>query len=298
MNDSFAIFNLGRIPWWQTQAVYTALALLARSAVVFCEPDRPFYCLGYHQNAAELLDQEYCETKQIPVIQRQLGGGLVYLHPGQFFYQVIMPRTSRFFTLNRAAFYRRFLVPVTLALQDLGIPAVYQPIADICLAGRKISGNGAGEIGPAVVISGNVLARFDAPGFLAGLRCHSPLWTQVIGEEVRRLVGPPDGLNLDYAQVVTAIGRRYAEVLGDLVPAAIDAELAAKLDEVGRSMQTWSRPAGQQTTGRRRIGSFKITEAVHVDYLSTCRSGLWWEVVGVRQHESYTRIVVGKGGYC
>ncbi len=298
MKQTFKLYNLGRITWWKTQAVYTALAMLGRNAVVFCEPDRPFYCLGYHQNAAELLDQEYCEANKIPVIQRQLGGGLVYLHPGQFFYQVIMPKTSRFFTMNRAVFYRRFLLPVAEALQDLGVPANYQPIADIWVEGRKISGNGAGEIGSGVVISGNVLASFDVQGFLAGLRCQSPLWTQVIREEVQRLVGLPGGINLDYEQVVTAIGKRYTQILGELVPAEIDGELAAKISQIGENYQAWQWAAPLKKASGRRFAIFKVTEAVNVDYTSLCRFGLRWDLVGVRRQDSYIRIVAGKGGFC
>jgi lipoate-protein ligase A len=44
---------------------------------------------------------------------------------------------------------------------EIGIPATYKPINDIEVDGRKISGNGAGEIDGIVILTGNIILDFN-----------------------------------------------------------------------------------------------------------------------------------------
>ncbi|MBO8126244.1 MAG: lipoate--protein ligase family protein [Firmicutes bacterium] len=294
MGEEFLLYDLGRIPWWQTQVIYAALADLGRRALVFCEPDRPFYCLGYH-DSVELLDLAYLTEQGIPVMRRDLGGGLVYLHPGQFFYQIVLPKTSPLFTLNRPKFYGQFLEPVAAALRGLGIPATYVPVADIWAGGRKISGNGAGEIGETVVLSGNVLTHFDTAGFLAGLKFDSPLQKQVVSSKVQTYVGWLSRLSSEYSEVCQALEEQLAGVLGPLCRTEVDPSLEKKMQELKPVYLDPSRLMEYGRSKRRRPASFKVAESVNVDYLPIQKAGLTWDVVGVRIKGKYTENYMEKG---
>lgn len=295
MEERFLLYNLGRIPWWQTQAIYAALARLGQRAVVLCEPDQPFFCLGYHQDAQAVLNVEYLKALGIPFIRREIGGGLVYLHPGQPFYQVILPKSSHFFTMNRRRFYQQFLEPVAGALRDLGLPAQYVPVADLWLRGRKISGNGAGEIGSGVAFSGNVLLDFDAAGFLNGLAYASPLHRQVVEDKVLKHVGHPHLAELDYGIVAQALSRRFAELLGPLQAAEVDQQLEKemfKVKEAYLDLDYLEKRRGP----RSRINSLKVAERVDVDQAKIIRTGLAWDVVGVWIHKAYTERYIERWG--
>jgi lipoate-protein ligase A len=50
---------------------------------------------------------------------------------------------------------------VVEAFNDLGVSAAFKPVNDIVANGRKISGNGAAEIGETVVLVGNFIVDFD-----------------------------------------------------------------------------------------------------------------------------------------
>ena len=94
-----------------------------------------------HQEVAREVDVAYCRTQGLPIIRRQVGGGAVYLDRGQLFTHFIYPRKKApEFAVN---LYPRFIEPVVRTYRELGVDAVYRPINDIQVDGRKIGGTGA-----------------------------------------------------------------------------------------------------------------------------------------------------------
>ena len=93
--------------------------------------------------------------------RREVGGGAVYLDGGQLFYQFILRSDHPKVTVNKSELYRRFLEPVVETYRAFGVQAEYKPVNDIIANGRKVSGNGAGEIEDMVVIVGNFILDFD-----------------------------------------------------------------------------------------------------------------------------------------
>jgi len=155
------LFRLGPVPWQDSQLIYHALARLGREALVLLSPKSPYVCIGYHQDAVEEVDLDFCRKEQIPVFRREVGGGAVYLDRGQLFYQLILKGHHPLAGVKKEIFFRRILQPVVAVFHRLGIPVEYKPINDILVGGRKISGNGAGEIGDCLVMVGNLIFDFD-----------------------------------------------------------------------------------------------------------------------------------------
>jgi lipoate-protein ligase A len=87
--------------------------------------------------------------------------GLCFYQGGRFFYQLVVSKNLAPFKVENA--YRKFSQPVMDTYRQLGIEVEYRPINDIITKGtkRKISGQGAGDIGKAFVFVGNILLRFD-----------------------------------------------------------------------------------------------------------------------------------------
>lgn len=78
---------------------------MRRPGLLLLQPESPYVCLGFHQDARAEIDLDYVERNQIPLFHREVGGGAVYL--------------------------------------DRGLTAEFKPVNDILVDGPKISGNGA-----------------------------------------------------------------------------------------------------------------------------------------------------------
>ena len=163
MPDPIRLIQLGLVPYWQTQAVYHALAeamtVESRDAIILCRPSSPYLCLGYHQSFDAVLDRAECARRHLPVMRRQVGGGATYLDANQLFYQCVFHRT-RVPTLSAAIFARLLAAPVS-ALKRLGLNAALYEINEIEVDERRIAGTGGGQIGEACVVVGNLLLDFD-----------------------------------------------------------------------------------------------------------------------------------------
>ncbi|MEM2146915.1 MAG: lipoate--protein ligase [Candidatus Jordarchaeaceae archaeon] len=165
--EEWRLLDLGGLPGIETQTVYEAVALarsknLVPDTLILCYPENPLVCIGYHQDLEKEVEYSFCQSHGIPVVRRILGGGAVYLDQGQLFYQVIVDRKNPKIPLSIKEFFQKLLEAPTKTYQDLGIPAVYKPINDIEVNGKKISGNGAGTLENAVnIMTGNIIMDFN-----------------------------------------------------------------------------------------------------------------------------------------
>jgi lipoate-protein ligase A len=165
--SKWRLLNLGSIDGYTIQAVYEAIASsvgrgLTPNTVVFCYPSHPYVCVGVHQVVELEVDVEYCTSKNIPIIRRQVGGGTVYLDEWQQFYHVIIRSDDPLARLGIEDFFRELLKPVVKFYRSYGLPAMYKPVNDVVINGRKASGNGAAKLHNSMVLIGNVILDFNA----------------------------------------------------------------------------------------------------------------------------------------
>ncbi len=211
------LIYLGRVPGWQTQAVYHAIADLmtpeSLDTIIICQPVMPYVCLGYHQVLDQVFDREVCEEKNIPVYRRKIGGGGTYLDKNQLFYQCVF--RSAQFNGNFREVYRKMLTPPVMTLQDLGLDARLREVNEVEVNGKRIAGTGGGQIGEAAVVVGNFLFDFDEETVAS-------LWA-VPNEVVRRLAlnGLKEsiltldqlGITTDMQEVVEKLLKNYEKFL-------------------------------------------------------------------------------------
>lgn len=157
------LLDLGTVSWLESQALYHGLAACMTEGtpdtVILVRPDAPHFCIGYHQDAGAVLDLEACRALGMPVLRRRLGGGAVYLDGNQLYYQCIFHKTR--VPARVDALFARCLGPVVAALREVGLGARLRRVNEIEVGGRRIAGTGAGQIGEASVVVGNVLFDFD-----------------------------------------------------------------------------------------------------------------------------------------
>jgi lipoate-protein ligase A len=261
------LLDLGEVSPLRSQALYHGLgeSMDAESpdTIVLCRPAAPCFSVGYHQSPRETLDLDWCREAGYPVFQRRIGGGAVFLDASQLFYQCIVHRRRA--PLMVAAVYRRFLMPAVEALRALGLPASLEGINEIEVAGRRIAGTGGGQIGEAMVVTGNILIDFDYEVMTRAWRVPSEPFRHLAADGLRRHVTtlkrelarvPPPG------EVSRLLIDRYAEALGrPLLPGALTAREGEALRRAEQELTAPARSGG--ALGRPERG-LKIARGVYV----------------------------------
>lgn len=254
------LFNLGKVPWAESQLIYHALGELNREALSLVSPATPYVCIGFHQDVDQEVDLEYCRTHHIPVFRREVGGGAVFLDGSQLFFQLILRRDNPLAPLRLESFYRKFLDPVIQVHRRLGIPAEYRPINDLVVNGRKISGTGAGEIGDCAVFVGNLILDFDYETMSRVLRVPDEKFREKVKKTIRENLstiraelGVEAAARYLDADLNVMMVEEFAKVLGPLEPAQVDDELAGMIRnlEVRMINQDWLHRKGKRVLGRR-----------------------------------------------
>ncbi|NDJ87299.1 MAG: lipoate--protein ligase family protein [Chloroflexi bacterium] len=235
------LYNLGTVSWLDSQLIYHALPRLGREGLILLQPEAPYVCIGYHQNAHAEIDMETLESQNIPLFRREVGGGAVYLNQGQLFYQLVLRADRPDVPKNKGAFYRKYLAPVIAAFRELGVEAIFKPVNDITVDGRKISGNGAGEIEDHVILVGNMMLDFDYDMMSQVLRVpdekfrdkvHKTLYEALTTLKRELDTVPP------LQALAEMLAQHFAALLGPLTERQVDDELRAMAASLWERFQT------------------------------------------------------------
>jgi lipoate-protein ligase A len=281
------LYDLGRVPWLESQLIYHALPRLGMEGLIFLAPAEPYVCLGYHQDAEQEVDLAYCREAGIPVFRREVGGGAVFLDGQQIFYQLVIHKDNPLAPRDKAEFYQKLLAPVVQTYRDLGVDARYKPVNDIVTAeGRKISGNGAAEIGDYAILVGNLIVDFDYETMVRVLRVPDAKFRDKVFKSLRenlttlkRELGqvPPSNVMLD------TLLQNFESVLGPLNSADLPPSVFDKVAELATTFTTeeWLLKPGKRFRDGRRV---KIAEGVEVTQrVHKAPGGLIRAVVEIQQ---------------
>lgn len=116
------------------------LALEAEMVKTISEPTLftwivpPTVIYGRHQSAEAEVNEEYCRTNGIAVVQRQSGGGCVYADRGNLMISFVSPST------HSQEVFDAFLTLLSGALRQMGYEAVTTAHNDILVGDRKVAG--------------------------------------------------------------------------------------------------------------------------------------------------------------
>lgn len=153
-------------------------------------------CLGQSQDFSAELNP----LPGVPVVQRPLGGGTVWVDELQYCFVLVVP-------LRHAAgrpqqWFDWGLAPAVATWRYFGLAAERRE-QDIWLGGRKIGGSGAATIGRCAVLAGSFMLRFPAERFARCVACPSEGFRSWLSEGLRAAMtdwashqAPPDGAEL------------------------------------------------------------------------------------------------------
>lgn len=218
--------------------VFHAMARMGMEGLVLAEPDHHFVCLGYFDDAAATVDLEFCARNGLPVMRREVGGGMVLLGPGQLFYQLISKRGNPMIPLAVEEAYRKFSLAPIRAYRRLAIEVGYRPVNDLVTReGRKISGQGAADIGACFVFVGNMLLHFD-PWLMS--RCIKVPNERFRDRLCRSLennlswVGKELGFIPEIKEVERIVTEEFEKILGPLEEADLPVQVWDQADSLAR----------------------------------------------------------------
>jgi len=230
------LHDLGAVSWQDSQLIYHALPRLGHEALVFLRPSSPYVCIGYHQDLEQEVNVAYCQEQGIPIFRREVGGGAVYLDGNQLFYQLIIHRNHPLAAQTKDKFYPQLLAPVVATYKALGIAARYKPVNDIITAeGRKISGNGAAEIGDYCILVGNLIADFNYDMMVRILRVPDEKYRDKVFKSMREnltTIRRELGVVPAWPEMTTILKREFEKVLGPLQDAPLPTDVRPQVAEL------------------------------------------------------------------
>jgi lipoate-protein ligase A len=234
------VYNPGALPGQASMVVFHAVAHLGREALIVVSPGDTLVSVGYFQDAAEVVDLDFCREVGIPVMRREIGGGATLLDGDQVFYQVVLRRDNPLVPRDVDTLYRRFTEPAVATYRDLGIETKFRPINDVVTAeGRKIAGEGGGDVGDCIVFVGGILLDFDYEKMARILRVPDEKYRDKIHktmEENLTTVFKETGHKPSREEVEKLLIKNFEKVLGPLEPSGLDEELTAKMAELEKRM--------------------------------------------------------------
>jgi lipoate-protein ligase A len=219
--ETWRLLDLGPIDPLETQTIYDMIAQgitegESENTLVICWPARPLVSLGYFQEIDKDIDLEFCQKNGIFVTRRVIGGGGVYLDDGQMFYQLIGRIDSPTTPKGIDAYYRKFLQAPVQAYRNLGIDAEFKPVNDIQAGGKKVSGNGAGDVGDARILTGNLIFDFNFDMMVKVMRVPDEKFRDKIAKSLRERMSTillETGGMPDRSKVKEDLVRLYEETL-------------------------------------------------------------------------------------
>jgi len=191
--ESWRLLDLGALQPLEAQTIYEAVATAldkgsVPSTIIFCYPAKPYVCLGFHQEIEKEIDIELCQRYNLPIIRRSQGGGVTFLDSRQQFYQIIADEDSAIVPYAVNEFFEKLLQPTVYAYRCLGVNAKFKPINDVVVNGRKISGNGAGKMGKASILVGNVILDLNYDLMIQVLKVPSQKFRDKLAKSIREWV--------------------------------------------------------------------------------------------------------------
>lgn len=246
-------------------AYFHALARLGEEGLILIEPARPFVSLGFFDDAATTVNRDYCEKQGIPVMRRETGGGMVLLGPGQVFYTLVIKRPHAPIPSRVDEAYAHLSQAPIRVYRDLGIRATLRPINDIVTdEGRKIAGQGAGDINGYFCFVGSILVDFDIELMHRIVRLpnedlRAPLKSALTDHltSITRETGARPSIEA----VKRALAQAFAPLVGGLSEARAPQRLLSKAQEVATELTA---PETVMSDETEPTALFKVREGLYL----------------------------------
>jgi lipoate-protein ligase A len=170
--------------------------------------------LGYSLDARAEVDIEYCRRRGIDIVRRLSGGGAIYTDDRQLVYSLT---TKGLLPSSVERSLELVCTALAKGISSLGVEAVFSPVNDVLVHGRKVSGSAQLRKWGVVLQHGTVLADADTEEMFRALRVpDKKLWKHSLEEPGRRVTTLRAELGRlpPMEDVERAVQSGFAEVFG------------------------------------------------------------------------------------
>jgi lipoate-protein ligase A len=239
------LFAFDTLPAQGSMTIFHTIAREGIECLCLVSPQTPIISVGYFQDAAQEIDLDYCASRNLPVMRREVGGGATYLDSNQVFYQVILRRDNPLASRRISELYATLSAPAIETYREFGIETRFRPVNDIVTVKgeRKIAGEGAGDIGECVVFVGGILIDFDYDTMAKVLKVPDEKFRDKIHKSMKEHVTNiyrETGSRPSRAEVRRVLIQKFTPLFGHLEKAEYTPELQAKNAEITAMMTTES----------------------------------------------------------
>lgn len=232
------VLDLGKLPDQQSMLVFHALARMGYEGLVVVSPKNPLASVGYFQDTKKEIDLDYCKKANIPVMRREVGGGATFLDENQIFYQVIWNKKNRRFPKRVDEIFEFLSQPPCETYREFGIDAYFRSANDIVTKqGKKIAGEGGGDIEDSMVLVGGMLMDFDFGAMSKILKVPEEKFRDKIHESMEENLTTMKrelGAAPDRESIVKVLIEKYEKILGKLEFINLSSDTLSKMMELER----------------------------------------------------------------
>jgi lipoate-protein ligase A len=264
------LFDMGKLSGQQSMLIFHALARMGVEALVIVSPNNPLASIGYFQDAEREIDLSFCKEHGIPSMRREIGGGATYLDENQIFYQLIWRRSNPRLPIQMKQIFEQFSIPACETYREFGIEASFREENDIVTReGKKIAGEGGGDIGDCMVFVGGILLDFDYETMAKILKVPDEKFRDKVYrsmEENLTTMKRELGMVPPREEVVRTLIREYEKLLGRLQPAELNNRLVDRMKTLeGRftSDQFLYKKTPRKPKGVKIKGGLEIRYGIH-----------------------------------
>ena len=216
--------------------IFHALARMGYEGLIIVSPAQPLVSVGYFQDTGKEVDLDYCKKENISVMRREVGGGATYLDGDQIFYQVIWNVKNPRFPRNVKEIFQYLSEPPCETYRKFGISASFRAENDIVTdRGKKIAGEGGGDIGDSMVFVGGMLMDFDYKTMSRVLKVPDEKFRDKIFksmEENLTTMKRELGTLPSRIEIKNVLIENFEKILGRLETVEIDATTISKIKEI------------------------------------------------------------------
>lgn len=189
---------------------------------------RPSISLGHFERIEECIDLEAARRSGVALVRRMSGGSAIYTDPDQIVYAVVVGQGS--VPESPQETFRLLCQGVISGLRKLGVEAVFKPINDVLVRGRKISGSAQVRRHGVVLQHGTLIVRADYDRMLSVLRSKRTREEMTsLAEELAELPSMDD--------IKAALAAGFASALGvEMVPGTLTAEERRRAEGLARTI--------------------------------------------------------------
>lgn len=242
MSGAWRLIDSGQVQPPESAAIDDAILTCHAEGVVpntlhFYARSRPTVSIGYFQKAAEALDLEECQRRDVAIVRRRSGGSAIYTDSGQLVFAVVAPRDE--VSGEGANPFARVCGAVADALRSFGLDAEHRPMNDVEVGGRKVSGSAQLRRHGSVLHHGTVIVNSDIEAMDAVLKGAKPRPSERVTTLTNLLPEPPRLDDLKSA-IASAVGAAFGVEFDDGTLVEREQELIAAAVRECYSRREWN----------------------------------------------------------